>query len=207
VKENPEMRFQILKPAKAFDPRSTTFRSLDELRELAKLHVECKDERAAVDFVRREYPGAVALIFPVAIGSGDTVLLGFVNDDEQRRALDPSGEVNFVMLVQPIAEHEAERQLIKRMGGKVFSRELWKVRVERPGIFKRQSVELRAGDLEVPAFTDALIGHGSDGRLVIFVEVGGIEMSLHFDNKNVKITESDPASPEPYDGMGHLFVV
>lgn len=175
------MRYLILKPKAPTDPRTLKPQSTLDLHARLLPHVECESERAAVAFVRDLLPNAVALMFPMQIGSGQTVLLGFVEDEDQRRAVDLDTEIKFVLFVQPVPQDDGERMLLRRRPGDAFGRKLWKVQPRMPDLPTIESIELRASDLEVPYFGHATVG-SLDGRLVIHVEVGDVQMSLHFDD-------------------------
>lgn len=186
------MRYLILKPTAPTDPRALKPQSIFELHARLPPHVECEHEKAAVAFVRELMPNAVALMFPMQIGSGHTVLLGFVDDEDQRRAIDPDREIKFVLFVQPVPQDDGERVQFRRRPGDAFDRKLWKVKPRMPDLPTIESIELRASDLEVPYFGHAAVGH-VDGRLVIHVQVGDVQMSLHFDNPEVALVHRKAA--------------
>jgi hypothetical protein len=169
------MRYLILKPTEAVDPRELELASLANLHAAMPAVMDCETEAQAVAYVRRVLPDAVAMPVPVAIGSGQTFLLGIVADGSRR--IDPDGEIPFALCVQAVAQNDADRHRMKK--GQVFDRLAWKVKPVCPELAHAYKVELRASDLDVPAFVDAKVGH-HNGRLVIYVELGGIEMSLGF---------------------------
>lgn len=186
------MRYLILKPTAPVDPRTLKLASTLELHAKIPPLVECEHERAAVAFVRKVMPDAVGMLFPIQIGSGQTVLLGFVADDVQRRAVDPEKPIHFELIVQPVPQNEGDRVHLKRRPGEAFTRALWKVPPEPPDLYKRHAVEIRATDAEVPIFVDALVGRDQRGRLLIYADVAGIQMSMHFDDKAVTLDELPP---------------
>jgi hypothetical protein len=149
--------------------------------------MDCETEGQAVAYVRRLLPDAVAMPVPVAIGSGQTFLLGIVADGSRR--IDPDGEIPFALCVQAVAQNDADRHRAKK--GPVFDRLLWKVKPVCPELAQSYKVELRASDLDVPAYVDAKVGH-HNGKLVIYVELGGIEMSLGFDDPELVIKTGAP---------------
>ncbi len=192
------MRYQILVPPNPTDPRELEIKSSDMLNDVLPIVMDCETEAQAVRYVRARYHDAVAMPFPVKVGSGEIVLLGIVPDPQ--RVIDPHGEIPFVMFVRMVAQHDADRHRLKKGPAGGFDRTLWKVPVINPELASTYQVDLRATDLEVPTFTGAHVG-SHEGRLVIYVNVGGIEMSIRFEDPRVQlIVSSGSASTVDSDG-------
>lgn len=172
------MRFVILKPACPVDPRDLKIASTSALHESMPPWLEVATEKEAVAEVRRLYPDAVAMPVPVVIGSGQTFLLGIV--DDPARTVDPDEQIPFVLVVQPLPQHDGDRHQLKK--GPPFDRGLWKLKPIRPELGHEVDVEIRATDAEVPIFTKARIGADHHGRPTIYAAVAGVEMSLSFDD-------------------------
>lgn len=186
------MLYLVLRPPHPFDPRDSEFRSMDNLHECIPIAMHCDTEREAVAYVRSRFPDAVAMPVPVPVGSGEIVLLGFVADPS--RPVSDQDDIPFILFVQAMAGGKTAKR-------SAFDRSLWKVPVIRPELYGECDVDLRATDLEVPSFTKARIGH-RDGKQVIYVEVGGIEMSLMFLDPEIQliVNLSDPTSTPRVDG-------
>lgn len=195
------MRYMILKPQAPIHPQQLDVASLDHLYAFAPVIVEAKSEREAVSAVRKVHPGAVAMIMPAQIGVGRVCLIGLIDDDTQRRQVDIDKPIPFALLVHPMADTDADRQFMKRRPQDAFDRALWKVPPQSPDLFKAHGIELRATDLDVPGFTTAKVGH-IDGKLVVYVEIGGIEMSMHFDNPALQLVELPP--PDELEDTGRV---
>ncbi len=183
------MKFAILLPTapihlKTFAPKSST-----ELHELCPPFAHCNRESEACDAVRKLQRGAVAMPFPVQIGSGKTVLLGLIAEDTQRRVIDLDKPIHFAVIVQPLPENDFERRQVTHNPKEVFVEKLWRVKPECPDIGTSHSVELRAGQLSVPLFTNASVGRDSTGRLTVHLSLGEDEISLHFDNKELQLLD------------------
>jgi hypothetical protein len=169
------MRYLILKPTKPTDPRELELASLADLHAVMVPVIDCENESQAVRQVRKMFPNAVGMPVPISIGSGKSFLLGFV--EEANQVIDPDGAIPFAVCVQAIAQNDADRHAMKK--GPAFDRALWKIKPIIPDLGTSHRVELRATDLEVPAYVDAKVGH-HNGKLTIYVELGGVEMSLSF---------------------------
>ncbi len=195
------MRYQILKPiGETFDPREYDLKSAADLYSHVTSIADLDSEQQAADYTRHILPNATVMPIPIEVGSGQTVLLGFINDEQARRIANPDREIPFVLFVQAISTNDADRHRIKRGGrGGAFDRLIWKVRPVRPEMQRTFPVELRATDLEVPTFTDAKVGY-HDGKLTMYVEVGGIEMSLTFQQLGLVLNESESPATVPVDG-------
>ncbi len=173
------MKFLILRPSdgKTLDPRGLKLASSDALHKAAPVIGEADTEDEAARAVRRLEPDAVPMIFQVPVGSGHMVLLGLLNDQFARQRVNVEAEIPFVMFVQAVPEYDADRQRLKKGHG--FTEDTWRLRPVCPDLYESHEVELRATDLRVPAFTQARVGY-HNGRLTVFVEVGGIELSMTF---------------------------
>lgn len=186
------MRYLILKPSTpSIDPRSLKLPDMAALHDLIPLVSECSSEEEAARCVRNMLPDAASMIVPVVIGVGQTFLLGMLEDGSAK--IDPDRPMPFALVVQAVAESDADRWAMKKAiqrNEPPFREELWKLRPVIPMLFKTESVELRASDLRVPAYVDAKIG-AHNGRLTIYVELGGIEMSLTFKNPALELVERD----------------
>lgn len=181
------MRYRILKPTKPTDPRSLQLGSLAVLDAILSPIFECATEKECVKHLRSMCDGGVAMPVPVTIGSGQSYLLGFVEDEMAVRRVDPDQEIPFVLFVHPVAENDDDRRVIKAAGARLFDRKLWKVPVVCAELAKTYDVEIRASDAEVPVFTTARVGHHK-GKLVIYAEAAGVELSIAFDDPNVRLT-------------------
>lgn len=188
------MRYQVLKPAASLDPRSLALGSIDELLAHAPAIVECDLEIEAVNAVRDVVPDGPAMPMPVQVGSGTTMLLGFVADATQHYKV--NDRIPFIMFVRPIAENERDRAIIRR--GAAFDRMKWKMPVHTAQVTTAtfHEVEVRGTDLEDAVHTHACVGRLADRRLVITTEVAGIAVSIAFKDPNLQIAELDePSEP------------
>lgn len=184
------MRYLILHPREAeFDPRTVQYRDLSHLHDMIPPVGDHEREVDAHAAVRRELPNALAMPFTVKVGSGVVVLLGLLEEPSQ--TVDPNDEIPFAMFVHAMSETDADREHIRRASAglrPLFDRKLWRLRPVRPDIGKIVEVEWRTSELEAPAYLQAKIGHGPDGRLVVFAELGEHSMSLSFP-KGVVLTD------------------
>lgn len=186
------MRYLILKPRSGpIDPRGLDLASQAALHEAIPPISEHDTEEDAARRARRFLPDAVALPMPVRVGSGHTVLLGFISEEDQRRAVDPDAALPFVLFVQPVTQTDHERAKLKK-GASPFRMDVWKLWPICPDIYEPAGVELRATEFPSPVFTEAR--HGAhNGRLTIFVQVGESQMSMVFDNPELKLVDSGDA--------------
>jgi len=185
------MKYLVLKPPVAFDPRNRTFANLECLLELVPKVSTCDFEGDAADEVRELYPDALAMPTPVKIGSGTSWMLGIIASVDTPR--DPDAEIPFVCFVMAQAETDRERK--KLATPKHWTQSLWKPQVVRPTGSITTPIEIRATDLPQPSMLDAKIGKTADGRTVLYATLGGIELSITFRDPDVAITAK---SPEPY---------
>lgn len=174
------MRYQILKPLResTFDPRHETVKDAEQFRQMIPSIADVLTEREAVTVVRSMFPHAQAMPFPMPIGSGATVLLGFVEDPSIR--IDPDDDIPFVAFVQAITQDDADRRDVKAaLVGKypLFDQNLWKLAPIRPELGAPVAIEWRTTELDAPAYLDARVGYDA-GRLVIFAEMGEHAMSV-----------------------------
>lgn len=179
------MRYLVLKPRDPFDPRALRITSLADLHNHIPTVADCDRERDAVTAVRSMYPDAVGMPCPIHVGSGDMWLLGFV--EEAWKPINPDAVIPFCVFVQLVAENAMDKATLQRKPAHAFDRQLWKLPIVRPELGASHEVEIRASDLEVPAFVNARVGT-YNGRLTIYAEVGGIEMSMTFRDADTKFT-------------------
>jgi hypothetical protein len=173
------MRYQILLPDQPLDPRKVGVNSLARLYEVMRCTVECDLEEEAVQSVHDVYPSAVAMPIPLPVGSGEVMLLGILEDVRKAPGFSDA-EIPFVMFVYAVAEHAADRKVIQKR--EQFSRRAWRTPVQVPSRDARvHPVEVRAADLESPMRVDAQVGRVG-GHLVIHCDVGGITMSVRFED-------------------------
>lgn len=186
------MRYLILKPRHLhFDPRHDLIKSAEHLHELVTPIADCATEAEAVSCVRRAYPGAIGMPMSVRIGTGATVLLGFVEDPS--RPIDPDEDLPFVVLVQPVSQSPSDRKDIERaVEGRVqlFDRVLWRLKPVQPALYRTRQIEWRTSELDAPVFLDARVGY-DNGHLVIYVEVGDQSMSIGFREMGLELVERD----------------
>lgn len=179
------MRYQILKPNQPLDPRRLELGSLEALTNRAPVIAECATEAECAAQARRLLPDAIAMVFLLEIGAGKSIVLGLTAREEDRQGVQADGEIPFALLVYATTENAMERQRMRR-GEPPFTEAQWKLRPVCPDLYRTEEVELRATDLRVPAFTTARIG-SHNGRLTIYVEIGGIEMSMTFADPDLEI--------------------
>jgi hypothetical protein len=185
------MRYTILRPAEPLDPRHAGFASLDELRAAMPSVRDCDLEVETMLEVRALYPDGIAMPVPVRLGSGDEVfLLGILPDIGAPK--NPDAKIPFVLFVQAIPQHDADRRQIQKR--EQFSRRLWKPPVLKPTspiIAHELDVELRATDLEQPTRTAVQLYARPDrhgfSHWVLYLEVGGVEMSIELRDPGVQI--------------------
>jgi hypothetical protein len=178
------MLYQILLPPEPIDPRDLEIDSLQRLHEIMPCTIECDLEEDAVQAVHDVYPSAIAMPVPVSLGSGKIMLLGILDDVRKAPTDDVSG-VAFAMFVHAVAEHVGDRGRIKNL--LQFSRRAWRTPVQVPSRdTKAHAVEVRASDLETPMRVEAKVGRIS-GHLVIHCEIGGIAMSVRFEDPAVDL--------------------
>lgn len=173
------MLYQILLPPAPLDPRQLGAASLDHLYEAMPCTLECDLEEEAVQAVHDVHPGAIAMPVPVPMGAGEVMLLGIL-DDVRKVPTETAPGILFSMFVYAVSESHSDR--IRIMNRKQFSRRAWRTPVQVPNRDVRmQAVEVRAADLETPMRVEAKVGRIS-GHLVVHCEVGGITMSLRFED-------------------------
>lgn len=178
------MIYQILNPLEPLDPRQAKIDSLMRLYEIMPSLVECDLEEEAVREVHDRYASAVAMPVPVPIGSGEVFLLGILADVRDAPNLK---EIRFPLFVHAVAETARDRKLVKERNQ--FSRRAWRTPVRCPTKEARTfKVEVRASDLETPMFVDATVGEIA-GRLILHCEIGGIAMSVHFEDPAVHLIQ------------------
>lgn len=194
------MRYQVLIPPAPMDPRMLKLESLDALLKVAPEASVHLTETGTSQHIRHRWPDAVAMPMPVAIGSGDCMLLAIVADPT--RLIGADVMIPCVAFVRPMADNDAEKRSMKRNPGKIFSRGLWKVPVIKPELNALHRVEIRANDLEVPMFTGARVGY-HEGRLTIYVEVGESEMSIRFEDPRLQIVSGVPTTVDVDDVEGN----
>lgn len=178
------MLYQILLPPAPLDPRQLGAASLDRLYEAMPCLIECDLEEEAVQAVHNVHPGAIAMPVPVPMGSGEVMLLGIL-DDVRKVPTETAPGILFSMFVYAVAESGSDRTRIKER--KQFSRRAWRTPVQVPNLDVRtQPVEVRAADLETPMRVEANVGRVS-GHLVVHCEVGGIAMSIRFEDPALEL--------------------
>jgi hypothetical protein len=191
------MRYLILRPVSPTDPRHLAIESLPHLHELFPLTVECSLEEEAVESVRAMYPDAIAMPVPFRVGSGEMFLLGILASIATR----PNGNedinsiaIPFVLLVQAVAEDAIDRRTLKDR--KQFTSRAWQPPVVDPaGSVARYVVELRASDLATPVRTHATVGT-HDGKLAIRCAIGGVAMSITFEDPSAVLLSDSGSSGE-----------
>lgn len=173
------MRYQILQPSAPLDPRKHHFDSLDAFHAVLPV-VDADDlEEDAVASVRRRYPDALAMPCPVKIGSGTVWMLAIIEGISVPR--NPDDDIPFVLFVRAQAETDRERKAIGDY--KHWNRKLWKAPVLQPMIDTEtvsMPVELRTSEIDEPRELHATVGHARDGRVVIYCQLAGVELSLAF---------------------------
>lgn len=208
------MKFTLIKPATAIDPRFTKFADIAEFNRAMgaadAFEVPCSNERDAVVAARQLYGDSVAMPFKVSVGSGSVWLLGFVEDSS---LINPDAPLPFVMFVHAITEHK-DRRFQKGAPSNPFTREAWKVPVIDPtntdgetrdpdirGPFVVHDVEVKSPGVEVPQrvkltsfgrenfYTHSDLGEGDHKRthLVLYMEIGGVPMSIEFADPSIRL--------------------
>lgn len=178
------MRYRILRPVTPIDLRLYEFDSLTALYDAAPVASECHLEQEAVDYVREVHPDAMAIPFTVEVGSGNVMLLGFVPHDAP---YDAESNILFVMFVYAIPDNERDKARIK--AHEQYNQHKWKAPVIRPpscALATTHRVAVRATDLPVYAATEAKVFYRDD-RMVVYMEIGGVEMSMEFLDRGVQI--------------------
>jgi hypothetical protein len=173
------MRYTILRPHEPTDPRFCDFDSLLAMRDALPPVSDTDVEEDAVDEVRRLFPDALAMPVGVRVGAGQIVLLGLVN---ALKRIDESGRIPFVLFVQAIPETPRDKQRIR--DGLQFHRTMWRPPVLRPPTPDSSQdfdVHVRATDLDAFAIVPLRVFRRLDnGKTVLYAEVGGIELSIEF---------------------------
>ncbi len=170
-----------------FDPRYSKLASWNDLHLLVPpIGDGVITEAEAVAQVRELYPDAVGMPFPLTIGSGQTVLLGFVVDMQVQ--INPDAAIPFVLFVQAVSENDFDRKLLKK-GESPFDRKLWRLPPVCPKFGQTHAVEIRMSEWDVPTFGKAKVGYDHKGRLTMFAEVGGTTLSVSFENGMLQIVE------------------
>lgn len=176
------MRYTLLRPAEPVDPRDLNFASNDALNAALPIYKECDLQSQAMQEVRALYPDCVVMPVPLRLGSGDVFLLGVLPDVGAPR--DPDAKIPFVMFVMATAQHGSDTTQIKK-------RQQWDRRLWKPPVLKTPTdadpvedldIEFRASDLEQPIRMQAEVYTRTDRngvrRLVMYLELGGVEMSI-----------------------------
>lgn len=173
------MRYQLLKPPSPFDIRSHEFKSVDGLLILAPVVDGCDalEENEAVSAVRSRFPDAVGLPVPARVGSGTIWLLAFL-EDVHERTLSAEDRLPFVAFVRPIPENGKDRARIQQH--QWCDPKKWRPPAKRARASTAlvHPVELRGTSLSSPVSAHAEIGIGRDGRPVIYLDMGGEQMSI-----------------------------
>ena len=179
------MRYMILRPPVAFDPRNREFGSLLELYDVIPLGVAFDDESDAADDIFEDYPDALAFPCPIKVGSGTLWTMGILASSTTPR--DPDGEIPFVAFVMAQAEREREKKLLANHAH--WNKKLWKTPVMLPSglTAKTTPIEIRATDLDHPSVVEGTYGQLPDGRAIVHCELNGIAVSFTFNDKNVQI--------------------
>lgn len=193
------MKYVILKPAKPLDPRRlVNLKSVDELDKWFE-HIGTSDQEAAiVPLVRQLLPDSVPMPVPIKIGpvregAGEVFLLGFVEDSSV--AVDPNGDIPFVLFVHARGEGGGDTFQLKKLGHRIYDRTLWRLPPIRPELARVYDVEARVTDLEVPLFTELRVGT-HNGRLVLWADLLGKQISFTFDDE-VMFVDGGKASEAP----------
>jgi hypothetical protein len=193
------MRYNVYHFASPTDPRHRRADSLEEL--FGGMQVEqYSDELDAVAAVRKAHPNAVAMPMQLQVGSGSVLVLGVVASTQT--PIDPNGRIPFVTLVHATANNGPDRARMRKQ--QQFTERLWQAPVAQPKTdIDFYKVEVRATDLRASASVPAAVGRDATGRLVIRVEVGGVEMSMTFDDPRATLSRSPSASssdePDAFD--------
>lgn len=187
------MRYLVLKPATPTDPRKLHLVNHDALLAAAPAIADCELESEAVMTVREMYPDAVAMPIPVQIGSGTEWLMAVVADSDADVGA-PEAEIPFVLFVRAVPERGRDKQRIADNAS--FDRKKWKSPVHHATATTANpfEIELRGTDLDTSVMATAIVGRLPDGRTVITTEVGGIEVSIAFKDRNVGLTLIDVMS-------------
>lgn len=187
------MKFKILQPGAVKDPRDLSLRSIDHLLETIPQVAEERVEEDVVAHVRDICPDAVAMPFPVEVGSGKIWLLGFVENAHVR--INPDDTIAFVLFVAAIAETDMDRTRFRK--GPPFDRKKWRLLPVVPsglGVTKHRA-QLRSTDLEFPVEVDVTAGFRGR-QLTLYLELGGVAMSLGFYDETLTLKPGSRA-PEP----------
>lgn len=191
IKEN-EMRYMILKPRElTFDPRDLSIPDMAKLHDLIPPIADCPTEVEAKYAIRKVLPNAQGVPFPIKIGSGHAILLGFIEDPSCSIDHD---DMPFAIFVQAITQTEHDRKKIGRaLEGKerIFDKDLWKLRPVRPQLSKTEEIEWRTSENDTPVFLDAQVGYDVDGRLLVFAEMGNHSFSIKFRSTALVIRQDD----------------
>lgn len=170
------MKYLILKPTKPFDPRTLKLQTTTDLHAVMPPVIECETEREAVERVRRIIPDGAAMPCPLKIGAVEVVLLGLVDDPERQVSAD--SEIPFALCVQAISQNSGDTYQLKKNPRAIFEAALWRIPPIRPELAEEVNVEVRGTDLSLPIFTTARIGADRHGRSTIYVDIGGISVSI-----------------------------
>ncbi len=188
------MRYQIMVFPELTDARELDLSSYDTLRELATV-TDFPSEDQVVKAARKRWPDAAAIVMPLTIGIAETHVIALVNDAHAKVSADT--RIECVAIIYAASDTADDRKRIKQKAA--FTRELWRMPVTRPELAHSHRIELRATDLEVPSFTEARVGT-YEGRLVIYAELGGIELSIRFEDPRVQLVVSGAPDRVPPDG-------
>jgi hypothetical protein len=170
------MRYSILKPPVAFDPRNREFKGLLELYDVIPVVTSTDLESDAADDIFEDYPDALAFPCPIKVGSGTIWMMGILASSSTPR--DPDGEIPFVAFVMAQAEREREKKLLASHAH--WNKKLWKSPVMLPNDMSASTtpVEVRGTDLDHPAVVEGTFGRTPDGRSVIHCELNGVAVSF-----------------------------
>lgn len=190
------MRYVIRRPASPVRPNETipSQEHLDKLWPRVTVDGRVGEQTWTVEaylagYVRETYPESIALPFPVRVGSGELIMLGII--ESARVAFNQNEPLPFVWVIQPVGDGSSRERA--RIGSPtVFDRGLWK-----PAIFKPDAatteilpVEVRATDLAAPVTTSARVGR-VNGKLCIYLDVDGVELSVVFDGVDWELVNRD----------------
>jgi hypothetical protein len=194
------MRYNVYRFTSPTDPRHRHADSLDTLFQGMDSFGRFHDELDAVEAVRGVYPDAVAMPVILEVGSGSVMVLGLLESSSV--PTDPSGRIPFVMLVQAVGDNGNDRMRMRKQ--QQFTERLWQAPVADPKTdIDFYKVEVRATDLRASASVPAAVGRDMSGRLVIRVEVGGVSMSMTFDDPRATLSRTPSASssgePDAFD--------
>ena len=181
------MRYHVLKAVTPSDTRYKKFGSDEEFHAAWGGVVSTHEtELEAVTAVRWMFPDSVGFPAPVSIADKEVAVMALI---ERNQKIDPAGEIPFVVIVHAEAENGMEQYQIRKR--KHFDAKIWRLQPVKPVNGQAYGVELRSNQIELPLRMTAIVGR-ERGRLVLYVEDGGVINSFTFDDPNLHIGPTKP---------------